>query len=125
MRFELSKIEGGIKVKASRKHALAIILILEFSVMIAQPLMLPAQAQSKNLTVDETYWLHLAKNAWNYFQPGAGVDPTTGLHESGIDYPYFTDWDLGVYIETVIDANKLGILSTLAPGVPMQGLTKY
>ena len=57
------------------------------------------------------YWLGLAKNAWNYFQPGIGVDASTGLHQASLDWPYFTDWDLGLYIQTIIDAEKLGILS--------------
>jgi len=57
------------------------------------------------------YWLGLAENAWNYFQPGKGVDATTGLHQASLDWPYFTDWDLGLYIQTIIDAEKVGILS--------------
>ena len=28
-----------------------------------------------------------------------------------LGYPYFTDWDLGVYIQAIIDANQLGIIS--------------
>src|SRR3972149_6233480 len=62
-------------------------------------------------TTSKSFWLKLAKNAWEYFQPGKGVDATTGLHGATIDYPYFTDWDLGGYIQTIIDAQKLGILS--------------
>jgi len=53
----------------------------------------------------------LANNAWKYFQPGVSVDSTTGLHSAGLGYPYFTDWDLGVYIQSIIAANQLGILS--------------
>src|SRR3990172_11093608 len=56
------------------------------------------------------YWLSLAKNAWNYFQPGKGVDAATGLHQASLDWPYFTDWDLGLYIQTIIDAEKVGTL---------------
>jgi hypothetical protein len=63
------------------------------------------------LVIDRAYWLRLANNAWNYFQPGVGVDSTTGLHSAGLGYPYFTDWDLGVYIQAIIAANQLGILS--------------
>src|SRR3990172_6498502 len=58
------------------------------------------------------YWLDLADTAWNYFQPGKGVDATTGLHQASLDWPYFTDWDLGLYIQTIIDAAKVGILSS-------------
>jgi hypothetical protein len=53
----------------------------------------------------------MAEDAWQYFQPGRGVDAETGLHSATIDWPHFTDWDLGVYIQTIIDAEKLGILS--------------
>ena len=56
------------------------------------------------------YWLGLAENAWNYFQPGKGVDAATGLHQASLDWPYFTDWDLGLYIQTIIDAENVGIL---------------
>ena len=62
--------------------------------------------------VDGTaYWMSLATNAWQYFQVGNSVNSATGLHASGQDYPYFTDWDLGVYIQAIIDAEKLGIIS--------------
>ena len=54
-------------------------------------------------------WLN---NAWKYYQPGVAVDSTTGLHSAGLGYPYFTDWDLGVYIQAIIDVSKLGILSS-------------
>ena len=71
-----------------------------------------------NLDVDQAYpadatayWLGLAEDAWNYFQPGKGVDATTGLHQASLDWPYFTDWDLGLYIQTIINAEKAGILS--------------
>ena len=64
-----------------------------------------------NIAGGEVNWRGLAENAWEYFQPAKGVDATTGLHCSCIDWPYFTDWDLGLYIQTIIDAEKLGILN--------------
>ena len=70
------------------------------------------EGQQGSLVVDRAYWLGLANNAWKYFQPGVGVDSTTGLHSAGLGFPYFTDWDLGVYIQSIIDVNRLGILST-------------
>jgi hypothetical protein len=60
----------------------------------------------------KSFWKTLATNAWEYFQPGKGVDATTGLHLASIGYPHFTEWDLGVYIQAIIDAQKLGILSS-------------
>ncbi|MEM1586694.1 MAG: DUF3131 domain-containing protein [Candidatus Bathyarchaeia archaeon] len=56
------------------------------------------------------YWLTLAYRAWNYFKPGVGVDPNTGLHKAGLYWPYFTEWDLGVYISAILDAVELGVL---------------
>lgn len=67
----------------------------------------------QNSPIDSTsYWMSLATNAWQYFQVGNSVNSATGLHASGQNYPYFTDWDLGVYIQAIIDADKLGIISS-------------
>lgn len=55
-------------------------------------------------------WLEWARIAWRYFQPGVAVNPDTGLHYSTGDWPIITDWDLGIYIIAIIDAEKLGIL---------------
>ncbi|MCW3999481.1 MAG: DUF3131 domain-containing protein [Candidatus Bathyarchaeota archaeon] len=62
-------------------------------------------------TMNSNVWRAVAANAWNYFRPGLGVNATTGLPCSGSSYPYFTDWDMGVYIQAVIDASKLGLIS--------------
>ena len=61
-------------------------------------------------TINSTVWLQVAANAWKYFQPGLGVDSTMGLPYS--NSPVFTDWDLGVYIQAVIDARKIGLIDT-------------
>jgi hypothetical protein len=53
----------------------------------------------------------LANDAWKYFQPDVGVDSTTGLHSASLGFPYLTDWDLGIYIQSIIAVNQLGILS--------------
>jgi hypothetical protein len=66
---------------------------------------------NENLTV--AVWRTIAANAWRYFQSGVGVDPNTGLPRGGgTDSPNFTDWDLGVYIQAIIDANKTGLIGT-------------
>ena len=58
-------------------------------------------------------WLGVADNAWAYFQPGVGVDANTGLpYAGGIYFKALTDWDLGVYIQAVIDAQEIGLIST-------------
>ena len=63
---------------------------------------------NQNLTA--TVWQTVAANAWQYFQPGNGVDAKTGLPKASLGFPYFTDWDLGVYIQAIIDANKTGLI---------------
>ncbi len=63
-------------------------------------------------TVNSTMWLAVAKNAWAYFQPDVGVNSTTGLPYSGYAAPAFTDWDLGVYIQAIIDAQNLNLTTT-------------
>ena len=64
-------------------------------------------------TVDSSVWKSVAANAWAYFQPGIGVDINTGLPYAGAsNFKAFTDWDLGVYIQAVIDAQKIGLIST-------------
>lgn len=60
---------------------------------------------------DEAYWMRIANNAWQYFQPGAGVNTKTGLHQAGATFNYFTLWDLGVYINAVLDAQDMGLIS--------------
>ena len=60
-----------------------------------------------------TYWKDLAQNAWTYFQPGNSFNSATGLHYAALYYPYFTDWDLGVYIQAIIDADKLGLANAV------------
>jgi hypothetical protein len=60
----------------------------------------------------ETYWSNLARNAWQYFEPGAGVNAATGLHSAVNGWPYFTLWDLSVYIFAIIDAKQIGIITS-------------
>ncbi len=81
----------------------------EPSSSLAGPPGLIASAQ----TINSTVWLKVAANAWAYFLPGVGVDSNTGLpFAGGTNFEAFTDWDLGVYIQSVIDAQELGLIST-------------
>jgi hypothetical protein len=64
-------------------------------------------------TINGTVWRAVAANAWQYFQPGVGVGSDTGLpYAQGTGFSVFTDWDLGVYIQVVIDAQKIGLIGT-------------
>lgn len=68
-------------------------------------------AQNLNSSV----WKQVASYSWNYFQPGVGVDSRTGLPASGDSVSFFTDWDIGVYLQAVIDAQKTGLIGTDGP----------
>ena len=62
-------------------------------------------------TINSTVWREVAENAWTYFQPGGGVNVDTGLpFAGGPGFQAFTDWDLGCYIQAVIDARELGLI---------------
>jgi hypothetical protein len=66
--------------------------------------------------VNSSVWLGVAANAWAYYQPGVGVNPNTGLpYASGTNFEAFTAWDLGAYIQAVLDAEKLGLVSVNGP----------
>ena len=64
----------------------------------------------------------MADNAWAYFSTGIGVDSTTGLpYAGGAGFKAFTDWDLGAYIQAVIDAQEIGMINSTGHGVQMTG----
>jgi hypothetical protein len=98
-----------VKFKITRFAGLLLIFLFLFG--FVQMFVTTTEGQQGTLVVDRSYWLRLANNAWKYYQPGVGVDSSSGLHSASLGYPYFTDWDLGVYIQAIIDANQLGIIS--------------
>ena len=105
-------LKRGLQVKVKAKRIVGVFFIFLFLFGVAQLFVPVTEGQQGSLVVDRAYWLRLANNAWQYFQPGVAVDSTTGLHGASLGYPYFTDWDLGVYIQAIIDVSKLGILSS-------------
>ena len=86
----------------------AIILIAVSSFPISQ---VNGQFSSSPAVGSQAYWMQAASNAWNYFQPGVGVNAATGLHLASTGYPYFTGWDLSVYLFAIMDAQQLGLIS--------------
>ncbi len=77
---------------------------------IIDPTPKPAGLIESNSNVSSSVWKTVAANAWQYFQPDNGVDRNTGLPKGSLGFPYFTDWDLGVYIQAIIDANQTGLI---------------
>ena len=78
---------------------------------------IPALKQTPGLiesaqTINSTVWMKVAANAWVYYQPGVGVDNNTGLpYATAYGFYAFTDWDLGVYIQAIIDAQELNLIT--------------
>lgn len=75
---------------------------------------IPILFSVKGAVTEDTsnYWKNIGQGAWSYFTPGVGVDPGTGLVRNSAGGNVFTDWDLGLYVQAIIDAEKMGILST-------------
>lgn len=96
-----------------RLKSVALTILLSFLLIAASlnlsPILFP-KAYAEN-TSNHLFWLNIARIAWNYFQPGKGVNAVTGLHGASLYYPIFTDWDLGSYIQAIIEAKNLGLLS--------------
>ncbi len=64
--------------------------------------------------INSTVWMAVAKYAWQYFEPET-VSAGTGLPAASSCYPYFTDWDLGVYIQAIIDAHEIKLIEKEGP----------
>ena len=72
----------------------------------------PDIIQSEN-PINNNTWIQVAKAAWSFFEPKIGVDEQTGLpYAGGADFKSFTDWDLGAYIQSIMDAQKIGLIGT-------------
>ncbi len=71
----------------------------------------PSGAVGSAQTINADVWKKVANNSWQYFQPDIGVDAGTGLPKAGLAWPYFTDWDLGVYIQAVLDAQNIALIT--------------
>ncbi|MCW4047213.1 MAG: DUF3131 domain-containing protein [Candidatus Bathyarchaeota archaeon] len=98
------------------KTGYLIVVAILVALLLASPFYFQlGNNQVKPIRGSKTYWMAMAENAWEYYQPGKGVNPQTGLHGAGLSYPYFTSWDLGTYIQALIDARELGLLQKDGP----------
>jgi hypothetical protein len=119
--LEKNKSRFTKKTKAVTTVAIVVILLISFFALIPIQPWFPAKwfgcekstLLASSRAVDNVVWRGVASNAWGYFQPGIGVDSKTGLPYAGAsDFKGFTDWDLGVYIQSVINAQKIGLIGT-------------
>ena len=90
---------------SSARACLLIVLILMFSSAFYAFGEVSVQGQSSD------DWLGWARVAWRYYQPGVGVNPSTGLHYARSDWHRFTDWDLGIYVHAILNAERLGLVA--------------
>jgi hypothetical protein len=98
----------------------AIVLVSFFAFLRGESIFskwFPGEDQSSliesSTAINSSVWRQVAVNAWAYFQPGVGVDPNTGLPYAGdVSFKAFTAWDLGSYIQAIIEAQKIGLIST-------------
>ncbi|MEM3871157.1 MAG: DUF3131 domain-containing protein [Nitrososphaeria archaeon] len=91
----------------TKKHLVFPLTIL----ILLSPLLVYVLASNSNSSENYSNWLYYASIAWKYFQPGVGVNPTTGLNYAKDSYHYITDWDLGTYLMAVLDAERIGLIS--------------
>jgi hypothetical protein len=97
-------------VNRKEKQIATIFVIVLLTLSVTQSLLDSSIARGETNSTDKAYWLDLARKAWQFFRVGQGVNAQTGLHMAAIGWPYFTDWDLGIYIQAIIDAQQIGIL---------------
>jgi len=83
--------------------------------LLVATVLLPSVSASQNSLAPATYstsdWLNWASKAWQYYQPGIGVNSASGLHRATLGWNCFTDWDLGTYIFSIIFARRLNLIS--------------
>ena len=114
------KVFFGEHWRFSRRAKFLVAVVIVAVLLISVFAFLPKQSVNRNngtpgliqsaQVINSTVWMKVAANAWAYFQPGVGVDVNTGLPYAGTGFTGFTDWDLGCYIQAVIDAQKLGLI---------------
>jgi len=62
-------------------------------------------------SINSSVWMQVAANAWAFYSLDVGVDSVTGLpYAASLDFRGFTDWDLGSYIQAIIDAQEIGLI---------------
>ncbi len=64
--------------------------------------------------MNNAVWKAVAQYAWEYFERG-NVNGGTGLPAASIGFPYFTDWDLAVYIQAILDAGEIDLIEKEGP----------
>ena len=97
-----------------RKHLAILLLFLTFTSFMTVFLSRGLSDQDTASSQRE-YWLSMAETAWQFYQPDRAVNSQTGLHNAAIGWPYFTEWDLGTYIQAIIDARELGLIQNDGP----------
>jgi hypothetical protein len=102
--INFSRVKSRIKLW----HILIAFSIL-FILLVSQ-IVIPTSIAADNSSIERTYWLNLASRAWDFYAPRQSLNTQTGLYAASLDWPYFTEWDLGTQIQALIEAKALGLL---------------
>ena len=98
-------------MKLLRFWPLIACLLLASLVLVPSALGAASQDSFAPATYSISDWLNWARTAWQYYQPGVGVNSASGLHRATLSWHCFTDWDVGTYIFSVIFARKLNLIT--------------
>jgi len=96
-------------MNSCRRSSLGVLLLLMLATSLFASSVFAASAQTNSS------WLNWASIAWRYFQPGVGINPTTGLNRANLDWDYATDWDIASSIISVIMARRIGLIGDTTP----------
>jgi hypothetical protein len=84
-------------------------------IVLPTPTPHPPGVVTSATSINSSTWQAIATNAWQYYQQGVGIDPGSGLPYAEIGFTGFTDWDLGGYIQAIVDAGQIGLIGTTGP----------
>jgi len=78
--------------------------------MIGLVIQVAAAAPLSPTVYGASNWVGWASTAWQYYQPGVGVNLESGLLRANLSWNCSTDWDLGSYIYATIFARSLNLI---------------
>ena len=93
------------------KSSLILVTVGILFLLCVSAMLIPSSVRSNEDTSNvRTYWMNLASKAWEFYAPGQALNTQTGLYGASLDWPYFTEWDVGTQLQALLDARALGLL---------------
>jgi len=94
-----------------RPSPVIVSLLLVSLVLLSSTSRASEQGPAALTTYSSSDWLNWARTAWQYYEPGVGVNRASGLHRATLYWDCFTDWDLGTYLFSILFARKLNLIA--------------